>query len=122
MVNDNRLLRDGVTASSIVKLESTQAYKVKPSWLTLADSGEIGLRGVDSNNKVIFVPVKIISQAKDGMWVSGVTPGTSIITLGHEYVSAGELVEPVENDATNKAKKKAAASMSNKVRTAGIKQ
>jgi multidrug efflux system membrane fusion protein len=122
--NKNRTLRDGVTASSIVKLEPTEAYKVKPSWLTLADSGAIGLRGVDADNKVIFIPVKILSQAKDGMWVIGIKPGTSVITLGHEYVSAGELVEPVSADAMNKdaSKKKAEATATNAVQTASIKQ
>ncbi len=124
MNNEKRNLRDGVTASSIVKLEPTEAYKVKPSWLTLADSGDIGLRGVDTDNKVIFVPVKILSQAKDGMWVSGIKPGTSIITLGHEYVSAGEQVEPVSADAMNKdaSKKKAEVTATNAVQTASVKQ
>ncbi len=128
MDNEKGLLRDGVTASSIVKLESTQAYKVKPSWLTLADTGEIGLRGVGADNKVIFIPVKILSQATDGMWVSGIEPGTSIITLGHEYVSAGELVEPVSAVVFDQqeSQKKAELSEPNKntehVQTAGIKQ
>jgi len=122
MDNEKGQLRDGVTASSIVKLEPTQAFKVKPSWLTLADSGEIGLRGVDVDKKVIFIPVKILSQAKDGMWVSGIKPGTSIITLGHEYVSAGELVEPVAADAMEKSKEKAELASSNAVQTASIKQ
>ncbi len=124
MNNEKRTLRDGVTASSIVKLEPTEAYKVKPSWLTLADSGAIGLRGVDADNKVIFIPVKILSQAKDGMWVIGIKPGTSVITLGHEYVSAGELVVPVLADSMNKdaSKKKAEATAANAVQTASIKQ
>ena len=122
--NKNRTLRDGVTASSIVKLEPTEAYKIKPSWLTLADSGDIGLRGVNADNKVIFIPVKILSQAKDGMWVSGIKPGTSIITLGHEYVSAGELVEPVSAEAMNNdaSKKKAETTATNAVQTASVKQ
>jgi multidrug efflux system membrane fusion protein len=124
MNNEKHTLRDGVTASSIVKLESTEAFKVKPSWLTLADSGDIGLRGVDADNKVIFVPVKILSQASDGMWVSGIKPGTSIITLGQEYVSAGEIVDPVSAVAKDKdaSKKKANAASSNAVQSASIKQ
>ena len=104
MDNSNGKLRDGVTATSVVQLEPTMAFKVKPSWLTLADNGDIGLRGVGSDNKVLFIPVKILSQAKDGMWVSGIEPGTSIITLGHEYVVAGEIVEPVADMKTGDAK------------------
>ncbi len=95
MDNSDGKLRDGVTATSIVQLEPTLAFKIKPSWLTLADGGELGVRGVDKENKVLFIPVKILSQAEDGMWVAGIEAGTDIITLGHEYVAAGEVVEPV---------------------------
>ena len=126
MDNQDRTLRDGVTASSIVNLEPTQAFKVKASWLTLADNGDIGLRGVTENNKVIFIPVKILSQDNDGMWVSGIKPGTAIITLGHEYVSAGEVVEPVMADqgAAIRSKKstEAATDVRGDTQTAGITQ
>ncbi len=122
MDNSSRSLRDGVTASSVVKLEPTQAFKIKASWLTLADNGDIGLRGVGDDNRVFFVPVKILSQNTEGMWVSGITPGSRIITLGQEYVSAGGLVIPVmtPDEAApkpkNNAENKSAAS--NNVQTA----
>ena len=117
MDNKDRDLRDGVTASTIVNLEPTKAYRVKASWLTLADNGDIGLRGVGEENRVFFVPVKILSQDQDAMWVTGVKPESRIITLGQEYVSAGEVVEPVL--VNREAAAKGAASVT---RTAGASQ
>ncbi len=120
MDNANGKLRDGVTANSIVQLASTKAYMIMPSWLTLADGGEIGVRAVDDNNKVFFVQVTILSQTRNGLWVSGIKPGTRVITLGHEYVAAGELVEPVDDGDPPKNKKKSAGASKTGTETAGL--
>ncbi len=100
--NPQHKLRDGVTASSIVQLASTKAYLVKSSWLTLADNGEIGVRGVDQDDKVVFVKVAILSQTDKGLWVSGIEPGMRVITLGHEFVVAGERVKPITKEQQEK--------------------
>ncbi len=119
MANPQYKLRDGLTATSVVQLEPTQAYKLKSSWLTLADNGDIGVRGVDDQDKVTFIRVKILSQTREGMWVKGIEPGNRVITLGHEYVAAGEPVQPVDD-----AKKDAKISVQNddKVERAGVNQ
>ncbi|MEO0328123.1 MAG: efflux RND transporter periplasmic adaptor subunit [Pseudomonadota bacterium] len=89
-------IRDGITASAFINLPLTQSIRVRPSWLTLADSGEVGVKVLDEENRVQFVPVQILSQSNEGFWVSGVNAGERIITLGQEYVTSGEVVEPVE--------------------------
>lgn len=93
--NSDGKLRDGVTATSVVQLEPTYAYQLKPSWLTLADDGAIGVRTVKADNSVAFMKIKILSQGNEIMWVEGLEPGTRVITVGQHYVSAGEVVEPV---------------------------
>ena len=93
--NADRSIRDGLTATATINLAPVQAYKVEPSWLTLADDGRIGLRSVGSDNVVKFMPVKIIAQEEKMAWVEGLTPGLKIITLGQNFVSEGETVEPV---------------------------
>jgi len=120
MDNANGQLRDGVTATSIVQLASSPAFLVKSSWLTLADNGEIGVRAVDDGNKVYFVAVKILSQSDDGLWVTGIEPGSRVITLGHEYVVAGEQVEPVAADMPPALKKSAVNSSTSATRIAGV--
>ena len=88
-------VRDGLTATAGVLLPPLQAFKISPSWLTLADNGDVGIKYVDENDTVQFQMVKIISQSNEGFWISGPEPGTRVVTLGQEFVSTGELVEPV---------------------------
>jgi len=56
---------------------------------------------VDDDNKVIFAPVKIISQGESTMWVDGLTPGIRVITLGQNFVASGEKVIPIDGSATS---------------------
>ena len=95
-------IRDGLTAVAAVQLPETSAFKISPSWLTLAESGEVGLKVLDDENKVQFQKVTIVSRANDGFWITGLEPGSRVITLGQEYVISGEIVEPVEDQAIAK--------------------
>ena len=96
--NADQAIRDGLTASAIIQLKPTEAYQVASSWLTLADDGQIGIRAVASDNKVVFHPVTILSQDETSMWVSGLEPNLKVITLGQNYVAAGETVVPLTEE------------------------
>jgi multidrug efflux system membrane fusion protein len=54
----------------------------------------VGVRIVDSGI-VHFRPVNIISDGPDGMWVSGLPSGTTVITVGQEFVAEGSRVKAV---------------------------
>ena len=96
--NSDGAIRDGLTANARVKLAPVSAFRVSPSWITLADNGSIGLRIADEQDTVQFVTVDILAQGKDGFWVLGPEPGMRVITLGQEYVVAGERIEPTLDD------------------------
>ena len=66
--------------------------------MTLADDGRVGVRAVGADQKVEFVPVKIIAQEDGVAWVNGLTPGLKVITLGQNFVAAGEKVEAVTEE------------------------
>ena len=68
---------------------------LSPAVLTLADDGRIGVRTVDNLDIVRFRPVSILTQSADGVWVSGLVDGEKLITVGHEYVRAGQKVRPI---------------------------
>jgi membrane fusion protein, multidrug efflux system len=93
--NPNWRLRDGVTSEITIPLETTQAHQFSPAILTLDDDGEIGVRTVDADNRVKFIPVKLLGGDKDSVWVSGLPDSVTVITVGQEYVKDGEQVEPV---------------------------
>ncbi len=94
-------IRDGLTATAMISLPPTRSFKISPSWVSLADSGQVGVKIVDEGNKVGFKPIEILSQTNNGFWVSGLESGDRIITLGQEYVISGEIVEPVPDPIVN---------------------
>ena len=88
---DNRL-RAGVTATAALPLEPVEAFPILASWITLDDDGRIGLGTVDENGTVAFSPVEILAQETEFTWVTGLEPGTRVITLGADYVVPGQTV------------------------------
>jgi len=88
-------IRDGLTATARIILPPSQSFKISPSWISLADTGEVGVKLVDDNNQVSFKGLKILSQTNDGFWVNGLSEGDRIITIGQEYVISGEKVDPI---------------------------
>jgi multidrug efflux system membrane fusion protein len=92
--NPNARLRDGVSADIHLPVKNLEATKISPGILVLDDSGVVGVRTVQKGI-VRFKPVQIVSDGPDGMWVTGVPSGTTVITVGQEFVSEGSRVKPV---------------------------
>jgi multidrug efflux system membrane fusion protein len=96
--NPDRSIREGITATAAVPLQATQAFRLVPSWLTLADDGEIGVRVVGEGDAVAFKPIKIVAQEDAIVWATGLEDGDRVITLGQNYVSSGQTVIPVPDE------------------------
>ncbi|TCT05415.1 multidrug efflux system membrane fusion protein [Tepidamorphus gemmatus] len=99
--NPDGELRDGVTAELFIDTETALAHRFSPAILALDDSGVIGVRTIVDGNKVAFVPVHILGSEDGKVWVSGLPDSVTIITVGQNYVSDGETVEPVFETAQN---------------------
>jgi len=56
------------------------------------------VRIIEQGNRVRFMPVTIVSDSADGMWVTGLPQTVTIITVGQEYVTNGQIVNPVPDD------------------------
>ena len=82
-------------AEIALPLSQVAAHHISPAVLTLADDGEIGVKAVDSENRVVFHAVKIVDTDSQGMWVTGPPADISLITVGQEYVGIGETVRTV---------------------------
>ncbi len=93
--NPEGALRDGVTARIAVPLPATPAHKLPSSALSLADNGEIGIKALGDDDTVAFLPVQLLGDDGDGVWVAGLPDTVTVVTVGHEYVAAGTQVEPV---------------------------
>jgi len=92
--NPDAALRDGVSADIHIPVSRIPAQKISPGILVLDDSGNVGVRAV-SQGIVQFLPVHIISDGPDGMWVAGLPSRVNVITVGQEFVTNGERVKTV---------------------------
>lgn len=98
--NPNYALKAGVTATVRISSGVTLAQQVPGRVLTLADSGNVGIRYVDRNNIVRFVETTTIDEDANGMWVTGLPENTRIIIEGQDFVSVGMEVEVSEAGAS----------------------
>ena len=96
--NPDRAIAAGVSASVTVPVEQIEAAFISPSALSLGDDGTLGVKALDAENRVIFLPIEMVSTSLDGAWVSGIPAKTRIITLGQGFVNVGEQVEPQAAD------------------------
>lgn len=94
-VSDSNFLGAGLTATLNVPQAETSAYYVSPALLVLSDDGRLGLKGLNSKNQVIFLPIELLKADDKGMWVYGPESGSVIITVGQGFVEYGQTVEPV---------------------------
>jgi membrane fusion protein, multidrug efflux system len=92
MANAEGKIPDGITSEVVLSLAPVAATQVLRSALTIASSGDIGLRLVDATDKVTFVPVHIVEDGQDKMWVAGIDDGARVIVRGQDFVREGQLV------------------------------
>ena len=91
--NPDYEIRAGLTAVVDLPGEAVKAHRVSPSLFTLNDAGALGLRTIDRENRVEFYPVSILEDSPDGAWVKGLPERARLITVGHEFVAEGQIVD-----------------------------
>ncbi|MDQ1303987.1 MAG: Efflux transporter periplasmic adaptor subunit [Pseudomonadota bacterium] len=85
----------GVTTEMRIPAGVVLAYLVSPSLLTLDAEGELGIKTVAADGKVVFNRISIAQSGSNGIWVSGLPDQADIIVVGQGYVSAGQSVKAI---------------------------
>lgn len=100
IANTSGVAAAGVSATLSIPVEEVEATFINPSALTLGASGELGVKTLDSEERVVFQPVELLRTALEGAWVTGIVAQARIITLGQGFVNTGEKVasRPAEPD------------------------
>jgi membrane fusion protein, multidrug efflux system len=91
--NADYAIPDGITAEVTIPLSPTPATRVPRSALVVSSAGDIGVRTVDAQAKVGFVPVNVIEDDQRVMWLTGVPDGARVIVQGQDFVREGNVVE-----------------------------
>jgi multidrug efflux system membrane fusion protein len=81
---------DGITAEVSVPLVPQPATRVPRSALTIASNGDIGVRTVNGDGVVGFVPVGVVEDDQSYRWVSGISDGARVIVQGQDFVREGQ--------------------------------
>ncbi len=88
----------GMTTEVILRGEPVNATPVPRSVVTLDDAGELGVRAVGDDNRVVFYPIDLVDDSTDALLLGGIPKGARIIVVGQNFVSDGQAVSPVEAD------------------------
>ena len=84
--NENYEIREGSTADIYISLAGAKGHLLPQSSLTLNSSGVLGVR-IALNDKAKFIPINIIRDAEEGVWVTGLPNSVDVIIVGQEYVT-----------------------------------
>ena len=90
--NPDLSISAGMTAKITLSLGDRRGHRLSPAVLTLDDEGRVGVKIIDDSATVRFVPVELIADSPEGMWLGGLPETVELITVGHEFVSTGQRV------------------------------
>ncbi|WP_417490619.1 efflux RND transporter periplasmic adaptor subunit [Maricaulis sp.] len=90
--NPDGRLRSGVTSLISIPLAADPAHRIPTSVLALNANGDLGVRIVESGNIVRFLPVELLSDDGEEVWVAGLPDPADVITVGQDFVTDGVAV------------------------------
>jgi multidrug efflux system membrane fusion protein len=88
----------GMTAEITVLTEPTEAVILPRSVVTLSGKGDLGIRAVDKDNKVVFFPIDLVDDTPTGLVLGGIPADARIIVAGQDLVTEGDTVIVKEAD------------------------
>lgn len=85
----------GASATIELTLPTRRVHRVSPGLLSLNPEGQLALKHLDDQDRVVLTPVELVSSDADQARVAGLPEHIRLITLGAGFVAPGEKVEPV---------------------------
>ena len=93
--NPDGKIAEGLTTELHIPTTKVRAHLISPAVLTLSKDGVLGVKTVKADQTVVFHPAKLVADTADGVWVSGLPDQITLITVGQEYVKAGQRVQSI---------------------------
>ena len=88
-----------MTAEITLLADPTDSVVLPRSVVTLSGTGDLGIRAVDKDNKVVFFPIDLVDDTPKGLVLAGIPADARVIVAGQDLVTEGNEVKPVEADA-----------------------
>lgn len=96
--NEDGSISEGMTTELKLSVEASPAHRISSAVLTLNDEGMVGVKSVSDKDIVEFHKVRIVADTPEGLWVDGLPGNIRLITVGQEYVIAGQQVGTREGE------------------------
>lgn len=97
--NEDGSVPAGMTAEITLRASPVDATVLPRSVVTLGSDGDLGIRAVDADDRVVFFPVDLVDDTPRGLILGGIPADVRIIVAGQDLISEGDTVNPVEADA-----------------------
>ena len=94
--NPDGLIVEGLTAQLSLPLQEVSAHRISGDIFTLGPEGRLGVKTIDGDDIVRFMPVAVVGGSDDQTFVTGLPEVVRVIVVGHEFVRDGARAQPVE--------------------------
>jgi len=94
--NPGGVLVSGLTAEVRIPVRYVSAFVLSPALLSLDATDVLGVKVVDSDDRVRFLPVEVIKTTPEGLWIHGLEDNVRVITVGQGFVRDGDRVVAVD--------------------------
>ena len=92
--NKDRKLRGGVTVEASIDVGTIPEFGISPAHLSVSADGSL-LAKISVDGMVQTVDVEMVRSGGEKVFVSGLTDGTTLLTVGQAFVEAGDNVDIV---------------------------
>lgn len=93
--NPDRVAPAGMTAEITLRAEPVPAVVLPRSVITLSAEGDLGVRGINEDNEVVFYPIDLVDDTPRGLVLGGIPEDVRVIVAGQELTTEGDIVNPV---------------------------
>ncbi|MEC9243909.1 MAG: efflux RND transporter periplasmic adaptor subunit [Pseudomonadota bacterium] len=83
----------GMTAEINIHAEPVEAVALPRSVVTLNEDGELGVRAVDDDSKVVFYPIDLVDDTPRALFLAGIPADARVIVSGQDLVTEGDAVK-----------------------------
>ncbi|WP_048644956.1 efflux RND transporter periplasmic adaptor subunit [Nitratireductor soli] len=92
IANPDGAIPAGMTAEIDIHGEPVEAVALPRSVVTLNQDGELGVRAVDAESKVVFYPIDLVDDTPHALYLAGIPANARVIVSGQDLVTEGDAV------------------------------
>ncbi len=98
IANEDAVIPAGMTTEMTLRAQPVESVLLPRSVVTLNHDGDLGIRTVDRQDKVVFYPIDLVDDTAEGLFLAGIPTDARVIVSGQDLVAEEDTVHVVEPD------------------------